>query len=468
MKSDVVEPATLVSHQSAWSWLLGGAVDCSVPVSRLTWLSILLLLVLSAADQGLANDWTRFQASIPAAAEGLKLPMTWSPTEHLAWKAALPGYGQSSPVTWSDRIYVTSISGPKKETCHVAAFNLTSGAKIWQFDLAAATQVENNNYVSRGAPTPVVDGNALYCFFEGGNLLSLTLDGKVRWQRNLVEEFGAVESRHGLAASLEQMDDRIFVWVERQANPYILAVDKSTGKDLWKSPGVGATSWASPRLIPLESTQHLVLSAVGTVIGIDPITGKELWKMTGITGNSTPTPVPAGPGRFLLGATQGRGETDSGKAAESNGLVAIRSQEDGSFKAEYVWRAKRATSSFGSPAVHQGQAYFVNATGVLFCLDLETGEERYSNRIGDSIWATPVPIGDRICFFGKGGTVVIVAAGPKFEKLAENTTWETNTIAPTEGQGAARTFGGPVLYAGLLVKDHLLLRRGDTLYCVTP
>lgn len=110
---------------------------------------------------------------------------------------------------------------------------------------------------------------------------------------------------------------------------------------------------------------------------------------------------------------------------------------------------------------------------MLFCLDLETGEEIFSNRIGDSIWATPLPMGDRICFFGKSGTVSIVSAGSKFESLAENVTWEapappTAPVAKEGGSGAGRGmgFGGAVLYAAVFTKDRLLLRRGDKLYCV--
>lgn len=435
--------------------------------------SLRLFAVAAVLSMGLlelasAGDWTRFQGPMPSDADVRRLPMTWSPKENVQWTAEINGYGQSSPVTWGERVFITSISGPKKERCHVAAFDLNSGKKLWQHDFDAATQAENNNYISKAAPTPVVDAAGVVCFFEGGNLLALTHEGQVRWQRNLVTEFGPIESRHGLAASLEHTDDRVFVWVERSKEPYVLAVEKNSGKDIWKSAGLGVTSWASPRLVPIKSGQHLVLSGIGALAGLDPTSGKQLWRFEGIKGNSTPTPVPVSNGRFLIGATAGRGEPDAGKAAESNGLIAIKQSEDGSFQADFVWKAKRATSSFGSPIAHQGHAYFVNATGVLFCLDLETGEERFSNRIGDSIWATPMPVGDRIYFFGKAGTVSVVAAGPKFESLAENVTWEVTTPAPTQaaGEGAGRSFGGPVLYAAVFTKDRLLLRRGDKLYCV--
>ena len=127
-------------------------------------------------------------------------------------------------------------------------------------------------------------------------------------------------------------------------------------------------------------------------------------------------------------------------------------------------RAKRSTSSFGSPLAHAGRAYFVNATGVVFCHDLETGAEVFSNRLGDSNWATPIAIGQRLYFFGKGGTVFVLSAGPEFEKLAENPTWEAAPAAEENGQ--RQQFGGAVLYAAAFTQDRWLLRRGDVLYCI--
>lgn len=428
-------------------------------------LSALMGLVLGLADAR-ADDWTKFQCGPTADSDVAAAPLEWSSGKNLLWQIPLTGYGQSSPVTWKSQIYITSIAGPKKETCYVTAYNL-SGEKVWQHEWNAASQAENSNYVSKAAPTPAVDDAGVYCFFEAGDLLSLTHEGQVRWQRNLVQEFGEVTSRHGLAASLEQTSDRIFVWVERESEPYVLAVAKETGKDLWKVPGVGATSWSSPRLLPMDGGPHLLLSAVGSVTGLDPETGKELWKLTGVAGNSTPTPALAGPGRFLVGATQGRGDGNSGKSAASNGLVAVRKLDDGSFAADYVWRSKRSTCSFGSPIAAGGRAYFVNATGVLFCHDLETGDELFSNRIADSMWATPIALGKRVYFFGKGGAVTVIAAGTTFESLAENQTWEAAPAPPGEKgeKSAAGPFGGPVLYAAVYAHDRFLLRRGDVLYC---
>lgn len=91
---------------------------------------VLVTLLLSLSAFASAGDWTRFQGPLPSDVDVSRLPMTWSPKENIAWTADITGYGQSSPVTFGERVLVTSISGPKKEQCHVAAFDLNSGKKL--------------------------------------------------------------------------------------------------------------------------------------------------------------------------------------------------------------------------------------------------------------------------------------------------------------------------------------------------
>lgn len=424
------------------------------------------LLFQAVSTGARAGEWTGFQGPL-VEVEASRLPVAWSPNENLQWSTEIVGYGQSSPVTWGDRVFVTSVSGAMKERGHISSFNLMTGKQEWRHDFDTASRAENNNYVSKAAPSPVVDDAGVICLFEGGNLLAMTHNGQVRWQQDLVVEYGPIESRHGISASLEQTTGSVFVWIERSNHPYLLALDKKTGKTLWKQSGLGVTSWASPRLIPFDSGFHLVLSGIGVLRGLDPETGEQLWQLDDIRGNSTPTPVPVGNGRFLIGATTGRGEADASKAAESNGLVGIEKSGDGRYTAKFIWRARKATSSFGSPVSHRGLAYFVNASGVLFCHDLVTGDEKYSQRIGSSIWATPIAAGDRIYLFGKNGDVSVIESGPRFRLLNVSSTWEQPSNSPDKQSApASRGVGSPVLYAVAVARNQLLIRSGDRLFSV--
>ena len=329
--------------------------------------------------------------------------------------------------------------------------------------------------MSRAAPTPAIDSEQIAILFETGNLLSLNHAGRSRWQRNLVKEYGEIQAKFGISASLEHNNDHIFVWIERENDPYVMAVAKKDGRTLWKSPGLHVTSWSSPRLIPVGEENHLVLSGIGKLAGYDPKTGKQLWTLEDISGNSTPTPIPIGNGRFLIAATTGRSGGGSGKAARSNGLVEIQKKPDGQFQAAFIWRAKRATSSFGSPLAIQNNAYFVNRQGVVYCLDLQDGQEKYAKRTADSVWATPFAVGEQLYFFGKKGVTTVVKAGDEFELLAENRLFDSPTADPPSVKSENEKNTVPssprkaaILYAAAGEGSRLFLRTGKTLYCVQP
>ena len=381
---------------------------------------------------------------------------SWVP----AWKFKLAGYGQSSPVAAGDLIFVTSVSGAMKEQLHIEAINQQSGKRVWRHDAKNSSPAKSSNYISRAAPSPVCDDDGVIAQFEGGNIIALDRRGKVRWQRDLVADYGAIKARHGLGSSPAQDDTQVFVWVERQDKPYVAALSKKTGEVFWKSPGLDVTSWSSPRLIEVGDKRQLLLSGIGKIAGVDAASGDHLWSFDDISGNSTPTPMPIGNGRFLIGATEGRGESGGGNAAASNGVIEIVQADDGKFEAKYVWRAAKATSSFGSPVAYQGHAYFVNRSGVVYCLDLQTGKQQYAKRTQGSVWATPLATRDRLYLFGTNGTTTIVKSGATFKTLAENQLWST------ESQAAGGPGSGATLYAAAAAGSQLILRRGDVLYCV--
>jgi outer membrane protein assembly factor BamB len=461
---------TVVLNTPAWCRIFVCAVFCLAPQ---------VTNAIEPSIQRGENIWPSFQGPPATNVQADELPLTWSPDKNIAWKTSLPGYGQSSPVVWGSRLFVTSVSGGMKENCHVCAIDVLTGKLEWQRDFESATKVENTNYVSKAAPTPVVDEQGVVALFEVGNVVALKHDGEIRWQKNLVQEYGELSSRHGLGSSLLQYGNHVLAWIERQNDPYLLAIEKPNGKTAWKAPGLGAASWSTPALLTVDSEQHVVLSGSGLVAGYDSLNGGRLWSFDGVSGNTVPTPQPCGNGQFLLGATVGRGEESGGKAADSNGIVRVAKKAAGGYQVEFKWRCKRATSSFGSPIIHDGLAYFVNATGVLFCVDATTGDEKYSERIGDSIWATPLALGSRLYFAGKSGTTTVISAGPEYRVIAQNNLWEQAAENAGAGDSAKLTRGKPLLeksekpapdpqvqFAIAAVPGRVLIRTGNAVYCL--
>ncbi|MEM6980843.1 MAG: PQQ-binding-like beta-propeller repeat protein [Planctomycetota bacterium] len=391
-----------------------------------------------------------------------QLPVEWSPDSNIAWTADIVGYGQSTPIIAHDQIVVTSTSGENKDNYHVSSFATADGSKRWQVDLTNPSPFANTPMVSRAAPSGVSTPNGFVNFFEGGLLVSISPTGEKQWERNLVDELGAIAARHGIAASLESDLDHVFVWVERSTDPYVIAVDPASGETIWKSDGVGSTAWSSPRLVPTSGGNHLVCSAIGKIVGYDPATGERLWEFDGIANNSSNTPVPAGENQFLIGASDGRGETSSGAAAAYNGLIEIQPKPDGGFEVDYKWRAEKATSTFGSPIVAGDTAAIVNRTGVLYRLDLETGEQVSVGRTdAGGIWSTPLAAGDHLYLFGYKGTTSVISLEDNKE-VANNRCWpEVAEGGKTPGFG-----GGNVLYAAAPIGNQLLIRRGDKLFAI--
>lgn len=445
-------------------WKLG---DCQSVVRG--GLFLIVALIASSGDLVVASEplsWSEFQNGGTLVLDQT-LPTEWSPDSDCVRQVDLEGYGQSTPVIHGEKIFVTTTQGENKETFTLAAYSLKNGGKLWRVDFENPTPEKNDNYVSRAAPTPVVDAEQVVVLFEGGVLAAVSHDGKETWKRNLVEEYGPIKARHGLASSLVSFKGHAIAWVERMEEPYILCFDRSSGETIWKAPGLGKTTWSTPRLISVGDGHHLVCSASGLVVGLDPQTGDRVWELSDVSGNSSPTPMAAGDAKFFVGASGGRGEPSTPAPANSNGMVEIKQNGDGEFSAEFVWRAEKANSSFGSPIVAGDRVYEVNRSGVLYGLDSQTGKQEIQKRSGvESIWATPLISSGKLYLFGRRGDTSIVDLATH-QVLATNKLWEAAPQAESTEENRGGGMGGDTLYAATVAGQALILRRGDKLYIVS-
>ena len=418
-----------------------------------------LLLGLPAVSLS-AADWPSFLGGVEREQAKTDIPTSWSPSAGLAWKTPLPGHGQSSPVVVGDSIYFTAIEGPQKEENIVLCFDLETGKQRWRHDFPSSLQVKNDAYTCRAAPTVAADEAGVYAFFESGDIVALTPAGEVRWQRGLIQDYGKFEGRFGLGASLAQDASQIFVLADNDGPAYLLSIDKSTGATNWKTDRSSRISWSSPMMVDIAGSPQIVVSSAGSIDGYDPQSGKLLWSFEDVGGNTVASPVPFGAGRFLVGASPGRnGENTEGAMRSNMAIQVIREGE--SYRPKVLWRNDKANSSFGSPIVFRGLAYYVNRAGVVFCLDAETGETVYTARIAESVWATPIGLGDRLFFFGQNGSTTVLAAGREHQQLAVNRLWES-----AAGGGGPGGFDAEIQYGIAVSEAGLLVRTGSNLYLV--
>ncbi len=419
------------------------------------------------SETPLANDRGNWPAFLGAGAADIaadSIPVEWSGTKNLAWKIELPGYGQSSPVIWNDRVFFTSVEGPMKEQFHAICVNLADGKQLWKRTLESSQEVKSSSFVSRAAPSPVVDAERVITMFENGDLVAWSHEGEQLWKRSLVEDYGAIENGHCIGASPMQTDDAVFVLVDHNGPGYLLKVNKADGKTVWKADRSSRMSWNSPVLMTVGGKSCVLVSAKGSVDGYDLETGDVIWSYTDVVGNTSATPIPFEDGRFLVGASSGRDPSQE----ITNMAMQIVEDKDGRLVARKMWDAGRASCTFGSPMTYRGFAYWVGKGGILYCLDSESGKLQYKKRIGSSAWATPLGIGDRVYFFGKDGTTVVLAVGSEFRQLASNS---FDDVSGEAEMAADETADEPkknprITYGVAAVSGSLLIRTGDVMYCV--
>lgn len=188
---------------------------------------------LAQASIAAAANWPEFRGQGDSLGGSSRPPLTWGPAKNVAWNSATPGYGQSSPVVWGNRIFLTSVEGADKETLYVFCLDLRSGRELWRRQSAATERGKNNDMTSKAAPTPCVDLDRLDVFFESGDLMALNHDGQSLWARKLTQEYGRFEGNHGVGSS-PRLTCRGLAVLAAHAGPcYSLLADKNSGKTLW-------------------------------------------------------------------------------------------------------------------------------------------------------------------------------------------------------------------------------------------
>lgn len=402
-------------------------VHSTVCLSALCWVMNWSVAVAAEPTSGAIWPGLRGEGSSWTSAKGL--PYSWElrGRARSGWTIRLPGYGQSSPVVWGQRVFITTVSGEEKEHLHVLGIALEDGAKVWQADFAGTQRVPDSDTVSRGAPTPVVDDKHVFALFESGDMVALTHDGETVWNRSLTRDYGEFQGPHGYGSSPVAIEDRLIIQVCHGGPSYVAALSKADGATLWKTDHPSETGWSTPALFPLAEGWGVIVSSSGSVRAYDCDNGRELWSVTKIQGNSTPTPTVAGDVVVIGGSSERLGPPPA--EGTTNGSLAIRLGGAGDVSASHVvWKSSKVSAGYASPLVVDGLAYFVNRVGGVFCVEVDTGEIVWQHRLPGSAWSSPVHSDGHLVFFCKDGDVVTLKAGRELEVVGESSLSATDIV----------------------------------------
>src|SRR5262245_24343132 len=196
--------------------------------------SSLSLIVLAISIPALgAAEVTQFRNGLGTSSEK-NLPTKWSATEGLRWKASLPGKGLSNPVVAGGRVFVTATVAYQQKREVVLCFDVKTGKKLWQRQVWATGATQSHEKTNMAAPTPIADAERVYALFATGDLVCYDHDGDLVWYRSLVGDYPTVGNNVGMAASPTMSGDTLLICMENVGESFAVAIDKYTGKNIWR------------------------------------------------------------------------------------------------------------------------------------------------------------------------------------------------------------------------------------------
>lgn len=422
----------------------------------------------SAEPPGLWPQWRGPGGSGVSPETGF--PLEWSPAKNIRWKAEIPGRGHSSPVVWGDRIFLTTsiegdpVPGGRKAQVHLdfnykpgyvhpesvgidrlhrmetLAVDGKTGKVLWtrvSYDgVMSDDRHRSNTYASS---TVATDGRLVYAFFESLGLYAYDFDGNLKWKSSVGD---IIKAGLGPGTSPVLFENLIILLCDQEmgTGSFIAALDKSTGKEVWRTERKNRRSWATPLLVKSGARYELVTSGAESTTAYDPKTGKELWRADGTQSHPIPSPVLAGDLAILTAGSQ----------AKRALAVRLGGTGDLTNSPSVVWRYQKGTAYVASPLVHGGYLYLVSDGGILTCLDAKTGAVVYEGGrvpVPSQIRASLVAFDDKILVTSEEGKTFVIRAGPTFEVLGTNAIEERVWASPALSRGTIYLRGDRHLFA---------------------
>ena len=380
-------------------------------------------------------------------------PLTWSETNNVKWKVSIPGEGDSTPVIWSNRVFILTAmpagkggSGaseiPDQEYQFIVlCYDQKTGKVIWQKvarqEVPHEGHQENNTFASA---SPVTDGKVMCAFFGSRGLHCYDLDGNLKWEK----DFGKMKTRMGFGegSSPALSGDILVIYWDHEGADFITAMDKTTGKEIWRQPRDEATGWSTPLIVTYGGRRQVIVNATGKVRSYDLTTGRQLWECGGQTANAIPTPVASSDVVYVTSGFRG------------SALQAIKLGGSGDLTGtdSILWSHNKNTPYVPSPLLLENLLYVVSGNdAIISCFDAVNGQPRYEHERLEgmhSIYASPVAAKNRVYVLSREGVCTVLKYGYTPVILATNKLDDRTDASPA------------------LVGKEIIIRGHHNLYCI--
>lgn len=393
-----------------------------------------------------AANWAQWRGPATTGVAPGDAPTRWDDQTNIKWATPIPGRGFSSPIVWGDRVYVTTAvptgvtgaaagaigrasfagGGADANLEHrfdVLALDRLTGRIVWQRTATVATPHEgyHRQYGSFASNTPVTDGSRVWASFGSRGLYCYDLNGTLMWKRDAGVQL-QMHMQFGEGAPFLLHGDRLFHTYDHQGDSFMVALDKHTGKQVWRADRAEISNWSMPVVVEHDGRRQVVVSATRKTRAYDYDSGRLIWEVEGLGLNTIPAPIQMADLVFVMSGFR------------NPNLMAVRLGHTGDLTgtSAVVWSTTRGTSYTPSPVLHDGMLYVLTDSGMLSNFDALTGKPHYQQvRLPKpyNFKASPVAAGGKLYLSTEEGDVVVVKLGPTFAVVATNTLTDQSFIA---------------------------------------
>ena len=392
--------------------------------------SLVLVLLTITAAHSFAENWPQWRGpNQDGAAPGNgPYPVQWGEEENISWKVELPGWGTSTPAIRDKRIFVTGV----EESKNVLVCLDRGGTKRWQVAFGPSSASRNRKAGSAN-PSPITDDKYVYAYYRSGDLACVDVEGKIVWQTNLQEEHGRDRLNWDLGTSPVLTKRFVVVAVMHQGPSFLLALDKKTGEQAWKhdrdlgAPAESRDSYTTPLVLEENGQETLVVLGADHVTAHSAQTGEELWRFGGLN--------PEGRRNYRqIASPVATDDMIITPYARGRSLTSIRRGGRGDVSDSHqAWVANDAAPDVPTPVVHDGRVYLCGDRGDVNCLDLESGEQIWTERLPRNRYvysSSPVIADGRLYATREDGTTFVLKLGDKPALVATNALRENTYATP--------------------------------------
>jgi outer membrane protein assembly factor BamB len=375
-----------------------------------------LVLLLASLGVSLADHWPGFRGlhGDGQTAEK-KVPLSWSATENVRWKIELPAAGNSSPIVWGDRIFLTQPLDKDGHKRALLCLDRKNGKRIWQRDVEYEDKDPTFAPFYYAQATPVTDGQRVIVSYGSAGLYCYDFKGNEKWRYDL----GKLTHIWNNASSPVLYDNLVILWCGPGERNFLVAVDKTTGQKVWQHNEPDgkrdeyAGSWSTPVVAKVNGQDELIVLVSKKVKGFDPKTGTERWSCSGLGPLVYTSPAVSADGIVVAFAGYG------------GAALAVRAGGKGDVTETHrLWvHNKGNPQRIGSPVIIGEHCYLVSESGQAHCFELKTGKNLWEDaKLDQQTWSSLIATADgKLLVSSFTGDTFVLEASPKFNQIAKNT-----------------------------------------------